>query len=88
MLHRSSARRDHEIIHHIIKKAADVGFDIIRVVTDNHKLNVAAMDTLCGGEADIRAPHPADPSKDIFLAFDQSHIIKNIRSQFLERRSK
>ncbi|KAH7959787.1 hypothetical protein HPB49_013837 [Dermacentor silvarum] len=65
-----------DIIHHIVKKAGNVGFDIIRVVTDNHKVNVAAMDTLYGGEADIRAPHPADPSKDIFLAFDQSHIIK------------
>ncbi|KAH7932150.1 hypothetical protein HPB51_029567 [Rhipicephalus microplus] len=30
-----------------------------------------------------RIPHPTDASRQLFLAFDQGHIIKNVRSQFL-----
>ncbi|KAH7932918.1 hypothetical protein HPB49_004897 [Dermacentor silvarum] len=43
------------------------------------------MQILCQGDANITAPHPADSSNSIFLSFDQSHIIKNIRSQFLAK---
>ncbi|KAH6946207.1 hypothetical protein HPB50_012161 [Hyalomma asiaticum] len=43
------------------------------------------MDILCGGKACIQASHPADPSEQIFLSFDHSHIIKNVRSQFLSK---
>ncbi|KAG0445113.1 hypothetical protein HPB47_021499 [Ixodes persulcatus] len=43
------------------------------------------MNILCEGDAKIQAPHRADPSKTINIAFDQSHIIKNIRSQFLAK---
>ncbi|KAK8763588.1 hypothetical protein V5799_015386 [Amblyomma americanum] len=73
------------VIRHVLKKTADVGFDIVRLVTDNHKVNVAAMDILCGGKASIQTSHPADPSTELFLSFDQSHIIKNVRSQFLAK---
>ncbi|KAH7953581.1 hypothetical protein HPB49_010341 [Dermacentor silvarum] len=73
------------VVRHVLKKTTDIGFDIVRLVTDNHKVNVAAMDILCGGKASIQASHPADPSKKIFLSFDQSHIIKNVRSQFLSK---
>ncbi|EEC03108.1 hypothetical protein IscW_ISCW017336, partial [Ixodes scapularis] len=44
---------------------------------------VAAMDILCKRPTTTSAPHPADPSRRLFLAFDHCHIIKNVRSQFL-----
>ncbi|EEC05690.1 conserved hypothetical protein, partial [Ixodes scapularis] len=72
-----------ETIVHVTKKTEELGFKIVRLVTDNHKINVAAMDVLCKGPATTSAPHPADPSRRLFLAFDQCHIIKNVRSQFL-----
>lgn len=74
-----------EVTRHVIRKTSEIGFDVVRVVTNNHKINVAAVEVLCEGELEIRAPHPADVTKNIFLAFDQSHIIKNIRSQFLAK---
>ncbi|KAH7940673.1 hypothetical protein HPB49_003538 [Dermacentor silvarum] len=74
-----------EVIRHVVIKTASIRFEIIRVVTDNHNINVTAKETLSGGEAKTRAPHPADPSMDIFFAFDQGHVIKNIRSQFLAK---
>ncbi|KAH9372050.1 hypothetical protein HPB48_020499 [Haemaphysalis longicornis] len=40
------------------------------------------MDILCKGKATPSTLHPAEKSRKVFLAFDQSHIIKNVRSQF------
>ncbi|KAH7975038.1 hypothetical protein HPB49_022917 [Dermacentor silvarum] len=74
-----------EVIDHVVQKTTDIGFDNVRVVPDNHRMNVTAMQILCQGDANITAPHPADSSNSIFLSFDQSHIIKNIRSQFLAK---
>ncbi|KAH7977477.1 hypothetical protein HPB49_001858 [Dermacentor silvarum] len=74
-----------QTIRHVVKKTEELGFEIVRLVTDNHKTNVAAMDILSKGTAKISAPHPADPSRLLYLAFDQSHIIKNVRSQFLAK---
>ncbi|KAH6928391.1 hypothetical protein HPB50_015475 [Hyalomma asiaticum] len=51
----------------------------------NYKVNVTAMDILCKGELTTRAPHPADSSKEIYLSYDQSHVIKNLRPQFLAK---
>lgn len=46
---------------------------------------MTGMQVLCDGVLHICAPHPADLTKYIFLAFDQSHVIKKVRSQFLAK---
>lgn len=58
---------------------------MVRIVTDNHKINVLAMQLLCNGHLTHCIQHPEDPSRKLFLAFDQCHLIKNVRSQFLAR---
>ncbi|KAH8034656.1 hypothetical protein HPB51_000136 [Rhipicephalus microplus] len=35
---------------HVIKKTKEMGFEIVRVLTDNHKINVAAMEILSSGQ--------------------------------------
>lgn len=57
----------------------------MRVVTDNYKIHVVAMEVLSQGQIPTQIPHPNDASGRLFLAFDQSHIIKNIRSQFPQK---
>ncbi|KAH9367381.1 hypothetical protein HPB48_010176 [Haemaphysalis longicornis] len=74
-----------ETIRHVIKKTEELGFQVVRLVTDNHRTNVAAMEILSGGQLQTQVTHPADPSRQLLLAFDQSHVIKNIRSQFLSK---
>lgn len=44
------------------------------------------MEILSPGQPQTCVPHPTDPSRSLFLAFDQSHIIKNVQSQFLARK--
>ncbi|KAH8040854.1 hypothetical protein HPB51_013024 [Rhipicephalus microplus] len=72
-------------VQHVIRKTEEVGFRIVRLVTDNHKVNIAAMEKMSQGHLQTKIRHPVDPSRYLFLAFDQSHIIKNIRSQFLSK---
>lgn len=44
------------------------------------------MDILCEGPATMSTPHPADPKKNnLYLVFDQCHIINNVKSQFLDK---
>lgn len=73
------------VILHIIRKVEELGLQVVRLVSDNHKVNVSAMDILCNGAGSYCMPHPVDTQRKLFLAFDQSHIIKNVRSQFLAR---
>ncbi|KAH7958960.1 hypothetical protein HPB49_006956 [Dermacentor silvarum] len=49
-----------EVIDHVVQKTTDIGFDIVRVATNNHRINVISMQMLCQGDANITAPHPAD----------------------------
>lgn len=52
---------------------------------DNHKINVAAMEILCKDAFGSRATHPINASKKAFLPFEESHTIKNMRSQFASK---
>ncbi|XP_040076067.1 uncharacterized protein LOC120848163 [Ixodes scapularis] len=69
----------------VMTKVESTGFRVIRVVTDNHKVNVSAMKILCGGVLTYRIEHPCDPQRLLFLSFDYCHVVKNLRSQFLAR---
>ncbi|KAM7309977.1 hypothetical protein ISCGN_006946 [Ixodes scapularis] len=74
-----------KLLLHVLGKVEDVGFKVLRIVTDNHRVNVNAMKQLCGGLLTHHILHPNDPERILFLSFDYVHILKNIRSQFLER---
>lgn len=67
----------------VMKRVESTGFQIIRLVTDNHKVNVSAMKLLCGGIQTYRIEHPCDLGRMLFLSFDYCHVVKNVRSQFL-----
>lgn len=70
------------VIHHV----EECGFLVLRLVTDNHKTNVSMMKRFSGSRSlKTDVPHPEDPKRPLFLAFDQCHILKNLRSLFLER---
>ncbi|KAM7281720.1 uncharacterized protein ISCGN_006348 [Ixodes scapularis] len=74
-----------KLLLHVLGKVEDVGFKVLQIVTDNHRVNVNAMKQLCGGLLTHHILHSNDPERILFLSFDYVHISKNIRSQFLER---
>lgn len=73
----------HELILFVLEKVEGCGFKIIRLVTDNHKVNVNAKKLLGNGILTYRTDHLCDPERLLFISFDPCHVIKNVRSQFL-----
>ncbi|EEC16581.1 hypothetical protein IscW_ISCW024749, partial [Ixodes scapularis] len=80
-----SAEDQLKTVLYTIRTVESLGFKVIRLVTDNHKVNVLTMKHLCGGQLAPVVQHPVDPTRPLFLSFDYCHILKNVRSQFLDR---
>lgn len=76
----------HSLTLSVIKQIESIGFVILRLVTDNHKTNVNMMRRLSNGKTiKARISHPDNPERPLFLAFDQCHILKNLRTALLEK---
>ena len=75
----------HDLTLNVIKEVEESSFRLMRVVTDNHKTNVAILRMLGNGKLEYKVEHPVNNSRFLFLSFDPNHIIKNLRSQFLEK---
>lgn len=69
----------------VIAEVENCGFLIVRAVTDNHKSNALMFRKFSQGKIKPVIPHPCDDKRLLFLSFDPSHIIKNVRNQFLEK---
>ena len=74
----------HEKTLNIIRNVEDCGFSVVRIVTDNSKTNASMFRLFGNGKMIPNVSHPCDPKRELFLSFDQNHIIKNVRSLFLE----
>jgi hypothetical protein len=74
----------HTLTISVIKEIESCGFFVLRIVTDNHRSNVALFKMLGDGTLSPRVKHPLRPKNDLLLSFDYCHVVKNIRSQFLE----
>lgn len=72
---------------HVIRKLEEIGFKVVRVVGDNAKVNVKLFKLLrrATDAEDFQVTHPADPSRHLFLSFDPTHLLKNIRNQMIDR---
>ncbi|KAH7978384.1 hypothetical protein HPB49_005381 [Dermacentor silvarum] len=67
----------------VMKLTEEAGF---RIVTDNHQTNVSLFKSLSDdGTLSHVVTHPVRIGDPLFLYFDQNHLIKNFRNNFLER---
>ncbi|KAH7974889.1 hypothetical protein HPB49_020898 [Dermacentor silvarum] len=70
----------------VMKLTEEAGFRIVRVVTDNHQTNVSLFKSVSDdGTLSHVVTHPVRVGDPLFLSFDQNHLIKNLRNNFLER---
>lgn len=72
-------------VKEVIASVELCGFVVVRIVTDNYFANKTMFKLLGNGCSSTTVSHPLDNDRVIFLSFDPCHILKNIRSQFLER---
>lgn len=72
--------------HVVLKLVEDVGYRVVRVVTDGASINVSFFTLLAKSEEQPwKMKHPLDETRVIFLSFDYTHLLKNIRNQFHDR---
>lgn len=73
---------------HVIKKLEEIGFSVERVVGDNAKINVKLFQLLRrpNDVENFKVTNPANPCKKMFLSYDYTHIIKNVRNQLIDRK--
>ncbi|KAH8031884.1 hypothetical protein HPB51_021073 [Rhipicephalus microplus] len=73
----------HKLLIFVPEKVKACGFRVVRLVSDNHRVNVNAMTLLGDVLLTYRIEHPCDCDRLLFLSFDACHILKNVCSQFL-----
>jgi hypothetical protein len=75
---------------HVKKKLEEIGFIVERLVADNAKVNVKLFKLLKreADNNDFQVTHPADPSRILFVSYDYTHILKNVRNQLIDRQLK
>ncbi|KAH7953707.1 hypothetical protein HPB49_011506 [Dermacentor silvarum] len=69
----------------VINAVESCGFLIVRIVTDNYSANTTMFKLMGNGCLSTVVEHPHDDNRVIFLSFNPCHVLKNVRSQFLER---
>ncbi|GLV33416.1 hypothetical protein CBL_20157 [Carabus blaptoides fortunei] len=68
----------------VLKLIKECGFTVLRMVTDNHKSNVALFKLLGDGNLITRIKNPVMCEIPLFLSFDYCHAQKNARNIFLD----
>jgi hypothetical protein len=71
---------------HILEEVEKIGFTVVGAVADNASTNTK-MFKLINPEGILshEISHPNDPTRKLYISFDSSHIIKNVRNQFIDR---
>lgn len=80
-----------EDLHFFIKKVIigleNIGFEVLAVITDNHKINNKAMSLFVNPPKVLNEyAHPSDFSRPLFYVIDTVHILKNIRNNWLNQK--
>ncbi len=75
-----------ELTKHVIKELEELGYEVVGLVADNTATNTK-MFKLLNPEGVLAhdIPHRIDSKRRFFLSLDSSHIIKNVRNQFIDR---
>lgn len=70
----------------VMNAVEKAGFRIVRIVTDNHQTNTAVFRQMSDDNTlQHVVPHPVREGEPLFLSFDHNHLIKNLRTNLLER---
>lgn len=77
----------HSMTLHVLKEVEDMGYKVIGLSADNAKTNVVLFKMLSKNRKNMSptVDHPFDANRSLFLSFDSSHIIKNVKNIFIDR---
>lgn len=69
----------------VLKLMNELAFEVVCMISDNHSTNRRMFELLCGGSLKPFIPDPFNSSRLIYLLFDNVHILKCIRNNWLNR---
>lgn len=79
----------HEFCKKVILEVESMGLRVIAVITDNNSLNRKMMSFFSEKqEVSIVYPHPADNNRPLFYVVDPVHILKCIRNNWMNKKTK
>ncbi|KAI9550644.1 hypothetical protein GHT06_004413 [Daphnia sinensis] len=82
---RLSGTKLHKLTCHVIKELELEGFPVERIVIDNASTNVKMFKCFGNGKVVPFVAHPLDRTRKLFLSYDYTHLIKNLRNLFIDR---
>ncbi|CAL1262400.1 unnamed protein product [Larinioides sclopetarius] len=78
----------HKSIKKIIIGLEDIGFTVIGIITDNISVNRKAVELFIDPpELSYCYPHPVDKSRPLYFVVDPVHLLKCIRSNWLNQKN-
>ncbi|KAK3917610.1 DNA transposase, partial [Frankliniella fusca] len=75
----------HRLAMQLLQFLCEIGFFPIRIVGDNASANTKMFRIFGGGKLLPEVDHPILPHLKFFMSFDPNHIVKNLKSQLIER---
>lgn len=70
----------YKLTSHVIRETELEGFSVKRIVTDNASINIKIFKYFGNGEVVPFVAHPIDPTRKLFLSYNYTHLIKNMRN--------
>lgn len=70
----------------VMEVVEEAGFRILRIVTENHQSNTAMFQQMSDDNTlQHVVPHPVREDEPLYISFDPNHLVKNLRTNLLER---
>jgi hypothetical protein len=86
LVNKMTAEELSKLTLHVIEEVERTGFVVVGAVADNASKNTKMFKMINPDQILSHViPHPNDAKRKLFLSFDSSHIIKNVRNQFIDR---
>ncbi|KZS20310.1 Uncharacterized protein APZ42_013039, partial [Daphnia magna] len=86
LVNKMTAEELSKLTLHVIEEVERIGFVVVGAVADNASTNTKMFKMINPDRILSHViPHPNDANRKLFLSFDSSHIIKNVRNQFIDR---
>ena len=86
LVNKMTAEELSKLTLHVIEEVEKIGFNVVGAVADNASTNTKMFKMINPDKILAHViPHPNDAKRKLFISFDSSHIIKNVRNQFIDR---
>ncbi|CAH0765012.1 unnamed protein product [Bemisia tabaci] len=78
----------YKLVRPVLKVMEEVGFRVLCLIADDNQVNAKMFKMLGDGTLKTCVPHPFNKEEKLFLLFDQVHLFKNVRNNWINAPAK